>query len=183
MRRLIALVGLLLASTACGGNREPTTGMRVKLFDLSIYGDNRRGTDRLFRGTCGPGRLTVDFRPGDEMTIANRGRLVASISAKQAFIGCPDAHVENPTHDSPGWLFRRFARVNGPATLVCVPGERIEISVHPSYRFEDTFVGGGMIVSTAPHGGAARHALISAVFKEGGESWLMYHTPRCRVGG
>lgn len=180
MRRLlIALLGLLLAPTACGGGGDNSSGVRVKLADLGI---GIGGTDRRFYGTCAPGRLTVDFRPRDEITIRSKGRLVVSLSAEEAFIGCSDARVEEP-RPGRGWLFRRFTGdVKQPTKLVCVTEARIDIYVHPVYRSKTNLIGGAIVVSTSP-GASEPRALLAASFRQSGESRVNYHTPRCQVGG
>jgi hypothetical protein len=184
-RSVPALLGLLLVATACGGEGGTGSGARVKLFDLSIWGDNSGGTDREFRGTCPPGRLTVAYRPGDEITIKSKSRLVASLSATEAFIGCSDARVLRPKpHQGRAFVVRRVVQVKHSTKLLCVTDKRIEIIVTAAYKFHDTFAGGSIIVSTprAHHQRRGRALVLSSV-TDGEDSTLSYHTRRCHLDG
>lgn len=172
---LIALLGVLLATTACGGGADPTVGMRVKLSDLDVEAEPGRKY-RWLHGTCAPpGRLIVDFRPGKEVTIRNKGRLVGSLSSEEGFIGCRNARLEEPRRGQ-GWSFRQFSPdLRQGTSLVCVTDERIDLSVDPPF-------GGALYVSTPPHGSGSPPALIAASFDRQTAKWrLNYHIPRCRV--
>lgn len=182
-RWLIALLGLLVAVTACRSGGDTGDGIRVKLYDLSIWGEDSRGTDRRFRSSCSPARLVIDFRAGEELTIRSDRRLVASLTPNEAFIACTDARVEKPRKaQGLPYTHRDVVRVQHSLKLTCVADRRIVIFVTASYKYHDSFAGGSMTVWT-PRAAGRRwgRALISAEFSDDEHS-VSYHAPRCRVG-
>ncbi|MFN2467185.1 MAG: hypothetical protein ABR521_03505 [Gaiellaceae bacterium] len=185
----LALLGLLVAS-ACGGGGD-TSGLRVRIYELSIRGGDASGEDRRLVGTCLPGRLAIEFHSGDEITIKSGTRLVASLTAEEAFVGCPGARIEKPQGPPAQglpYIVRHEVDVTDSTKLACATGKRINIRVHATYKFQDSFAGGSMVVWTRPepHQRWGR-ALVVARFEEDEESRLIsqmsYHAPRCRVSG
>lgn len=184
MRRvLIALLALLFAATGCGGGGDGgPAGKRLKISDLGFEYLVRE--EHRFHGTCPPpGRITVDFQPGDEITIRSENRLLASLSAQDAFIGCRDTRI-GPSPRGGGWTFARFTTDLKQSTqLICVTDEPIVIDVDPLYEFSQQLVGGTIYISTPTRTPYPR-ALIPSGFDESGDSTrLNYHIPRCRVSG
>lgn len=175
-RELIALLGVPLVAAACGGGEE--IGARVERSDLAIHPYGRQ-TDLHFDATCPAGRLTIEFQPKDKVTIRNGPRLIATVSEREAFIGCLDAKAEEPPLNQ-GWLFRRFATTGHPTKLVCRTEKRIDISVSTVYKYEYVAAGLNVVVST--RGTSTPVALVGAGFEEGEESRLSFHAPRCRIG-
>lgn len=182
-RCLIVLLSLLLIASGCGRSGDVDRGRRVKLFDLSIWGENANGTDRRFRGTCPEGSFTVDFRAGKEITIQSKSHLVASLDAEEAVIACTDAHVERPRRaQGLPYIARNVARVNRSTRLMCITTKRVGILVKARYKFHDTFAGGS-IVAWTPRVPQRRwgRALLAVSFEDGQDSGLTYDRSRCRI--
>ncbi|MFN2468894.1 MAG: hypothetical protein ABR521_12270 [Gaiellaceae bacterium] len=153
--------------------------------DVSDLVDYREWREYRLHGTCAAGRLTVDFRPGDSLTIRNGRRIIVSLSADEAQIACVDARLR-PSWRHEGWLIRRLRGVRDrPLRFVCVTRQRIDVYIHPVFKFETQLDGVTMMVSTPPPAQGPPHyrTLITGSFKEDNDSGVSYHTPRCRVLG
>lgn len=138
---------------------------------------------RWFRGSCPAGRLSVDYAAGKRFTVRSGGRLIASLTPKDGFIGCADAALREPRGASgfwdPGWYIWGVRWVKHSVKLTCVTKGRLRIDIVPSYDLGE-LVGGLIYISTPPlHFGSPETALIAS-FEEGGKSNLNYRPKRCR---
>lgn len=176
--RLLALLGLVVLLPACGGGGDATEGTSIELSALGLDAQHERG--RWLTATCPPGRLTVDFRPGDELTIEGESRVV-SLSPDRATVGCEGARLVEPARVQL-WRFERFTPLTPKATrLVCVTSRSVDVVVHAVYANESELAGGAVVLSD--HGASGTpQALLSATVREEGSD-LGYHVPRCEVEG
>jgi hypothetical protein len=137
---------------------------------------------RHIYATCAPGRLLVEFDPGEKTDVSYRnGDLVLSLSAEEAEIGCSKAILDRRRG---GWYQRGITGATGPTKLECRTDRPINVFVSPLFgRGERRVVGGWMVVSTPARNVAPRILIASTFDEEDDRSILHYRTGRCRVTG
>jgi hypothetical protein len=134
--------------------------------------------NRQFFATCAPGRMTVEFRPDDEIRITrDEGDLIAALDTKEASVACAGA-LEDPR--GRGFYVRGLRRLVRPATLKCLVQEPVRLVVQPIFRYE-TDVYGGSVVLGIPVPNLPPRALIISAFTEDGRSDVWYRPGRCRI--
>jgi hypothetical protein len=170
----------------------------VILFVIAIVSGNSNGAERItfsdfggglfglgeidnrfFFATCAPGRLTVEFRPDEEIRITrDQGGLIASLDTKDASVGCSGGALEDPR--GRGFYVRGLTRVTRPTKLECVTQRSIQLVVHPIFRYESDVYGGSVVLGT-PVRNLPPRALIISAFTEDGRSDVYYRSPGCRI--
>jgi hypothetical protein len=150
--------------------------------DFSDFGTGLLGLGeadyRQFFATCRPGRLTVVFKPDDEIRITRaESDLIASLNSEEASVGCSGGLEDARGR---GFFVRGLRRVVRPATLECLTQEPLRLVVSPIFRHE-TVVNGGQVVLGMPVPNLHPRALILSVFTEDGHSDVWYRPGRCRV--
>jgi hypothetical protein len=172
---VVATTLVLLLVRLAGGNG-------AERIDFSDFGEGPLGlgeTDyRQFFAMCAPGRLTVEFRPDDEVRITrDDGELVAALDTKEASVGCAGALEDARGR---GFYVRGLRRVVRPTMLECLAQKPVRLVVSPIFRHE-TQVDGGSVVLGIPVPNLHPRALIISVFTEDGRPDIWYRPGRCRI--
>jgi hypothetical protein len=133
--------------------------------------------ERNFFATCSPGRLSVDFTPDQSTRIKRGDELIASLTAEEAFVGCPGV-----LEDRRGWGFyvRGLNRLVRPTTLECVTELPVELVVSPIFRDETNIDGGSVILGT-PVKNQLPKAIIISTFREDDPPDVLYRAPTCKI--
>jgi hypothetical protein len=174
---VVATSLILLLVTLTGGNGNGAERIDFSDFEGGLLGLGENDY-RQFFATCAPGRLTVEFRPDDEVRITrDEGELIAALNTKEASVGCAGALEDARGR---GFYVRGLRRVVRPTALECLAQKPVQLVVHPIFRHE-TDVYGGSVVLGIPVPNLHPRALVISAFTEDGRSDIWYRPGSCRI--
>lgn len=134
MRRAFALAVAALAA-GCGGGSD---GLRASLADVDPNGEFW-----AIRATCEGGHFTVDFRPGERLSLAE----LARVSYEEIAVECGEPERVPISEEEGAPVAPDMTEATDKAArLACFAGGTLIVEVNPIWGPYDTISGGSLSV-------------------------------------
>lgn len=172
MRTLAAACLLAIALAACGGSSAD--GLHV-----DFAGEKWTGAFWEVRSMCPGGRLTVEFRPGEEIAVLRGSGTIATARLNGLGVSCAEPERRAVDLEVPADYDDRDLR--GPlttgVTLACSLAGNVEVAAHPIWYQTSHITGSGISLATPER----KLALAASMKRSSGKTYseLFYSPALC----